>query len=241
MTLPLWAFEYPLEEDRKFPERFTNDYFTDTLPEDLFALENAIVDGDVNTVRKLLAAGVDKDAPLNSSYMTALMIACMMGNWDLIQLLVEDYEADMDGPVSRAGFRAIDYAAAQGFRFPNDHPICEYLKSKGSQHTWWGAVIAGDFKRVAEYVDNGQDVDETNPVLWNGNAMMLAQEYGNPRVAQWLATKGATVMVRNCHNIDTHEMKWSVGRGDSFYYKAQKVEKKGTGIYDHYAPERPGK
>ena len=35
--------------------------------------------------------------------MTALMIACTMGNWDLIQVLVEDFEADLDGPLSRAG------------------------------------------------------------------------------------------------------------------------------------------
>ena len=26
--------------------------------------------------------------------------------------------------------------------------------------------------------------------------------------------------VRNCHTIDTHEMKWSIGRGDAFVYKA---------------------
>ena len=27
--------------------------------------------------------------------------------------------------------------------------------------------------------------------------------------------------VRNCHTIDTHEMKWSIGRGDAFVYKAK--------------------
>merc|ERR1712094_103686 len=104
------------------------------------------------------------NAALNNNHMTALMISCMMGNWDLIQMLVEEFGADLDGPISRVGWRAIDYAAAEGFRFPNEHPIVEYLKSQGSQHTWWGAV-------------------------------------------------------RNCSNADTHEMKWSTGRGDSFYYK----------------------
>jgi len=237
MTIPAWALDYPPMEERKFPDRFTGDYFRDTLPQDLSELEGAVVDGDVQSVRKLLEAGVDKNAPLDSNLMTPLMISCMMGNWDLIKLLVEDFDADLDGPLSRAGFRAIDYAGAQGYHFPNEHPITEYLKSKGSQHTWWGAICAGDFLRVKEFVENGQDIDEVNPVLWNGNAIFLASEYGKARIAQYLITKGGTVMTRNCHNVDSHEMKWSIGRGDAFYYKVQDIEKPGMGVYDHYVPE----
>lgn len=237
MSLPSWALDYPPEEVRKYPERYSGDYFRDTLPPDLHVLENAIVDGDVFTARKCLEGGVNPNAPLDSNHMTALMIACVMGNWDLVQLLVEDFEADLDGPLSRAGLRAIDYAGYEGYRFPNEHPICEYLKSKGSQHTWWGACCAGDFARVKEYVDNGQDIDEVNPVLWNGNSVFLAQEFGQARIAQYLLSKGGTVVVRNCHNIDTHEMKWSVGRGDAFFYKAQRVERPGAGCPAAYTPE----
>ena len=238
MTLPTWALDYPPLEERKFAQRYSGDYFRDTLPPDLYELEQAVVDGDVFTVRKLLQAGVNLNAPLDSNHMTALMISCMMGNWDLIQLLVEDFEADLDGPLSRAGLRAIDYAGYEGFRFPSEHPICEYLKSKGSQHTWWGACCAGDFNRVKEYVDNGQDVDEINPVLWNGNGIFIAKEFGHNHIAQYLLTKGGTVVVRNCHTIDTHEMKWSIGRGDAFVYKSLKVERPGAGVIDNaYIPE----
>mmetsp|Transcript_74585 Transcript_74585/g.188556 ORF Transcript_74585/g.188556 Transcript_74585/m.188556 type:complete len:368 (+) Transcript_74585:1322-2425(+) len=237
MSVPSWALDYPALEERKFPERYSGDYYRDSLPQDLWEFENAVVDGDVFTVRRLLEAGVNPNEPLDANHMTALMISCFMGNWDLVQLLVEDFEADLDGPLSRSGLRAIDYAACQGYRFPNEHPITEYMKSKGSQHTWWGAVIACDFPRVKEYVENGQDLDEVNPVLWNGNAIFLAQEFGNQRIAQYLLTKGATVMVRNCHNIDVHEMKWSIGRGDAFFYKAQRVERQGAGVEEHYAPE----
>ncbi|CAJ1370762.1 unnamed protein product [Effrenium voratum] len=215
-----YGIAQPRCKERKYPQRYSGDYFRDTLPSDLYELEQAVVDGDVFTVRKLLQAGVNLNAPLDSNHMTALMIACMMGNWDLIQLLVEDFDADLDGPLSRAGLRAIDYAGYEGFRFPSEHPICEYLKSKGSQHTWWGACCAGDFNRVKEYVDNGQDVDEINPVLWNGNGVFIAKEFGHNSIAQYLLTKGATVVIRNCHTIDTHEMKWSIGRGDAFFYKA---------------------
>lgn len=238
MTLPSWALDYPVLEERKFPNRYSGDYFRDTLPPDLYELEQAVVDGDVFTVRKLLQAGVNPNSPLDSNHMTALMISSMMGNWDLVQLLVEDFEADLDGPLSRAGLRAIDYAGYEGYRFPNEHPICEYLKSKGSQHTWWGACCAGDFNRVKEYIDNGQDVDEINPVLWNGNAVFIAKEFGHNNIAQYLLTKGGTVVVRNCHTIDTHEMKWSIGRGDCFFYKACKLERPGAGVIDSaYVPE----
>merc|ERR1712032_721449 len=237
MTLPAWAFDYPPVQERKYPERFSNDYFRDTLPADLYEFESAVVDGDIFSVRKLLEAGVNVNAALDGNHMTALMIACTMGNWDLIQLLVEDFDADLDGPLSRAGMRAIDYAGFQGYRFPLEHPICEYLKSQGSQHTFWGACIAGDFKRVKEYVDNGQDVDEVNPVWWGSNGIFLAQEFGQNRIGSYLLSKGGTVVVRNCHNIDTHEMKWSVGRGDAFFYKQEKLERPKVGKLDCYIPE----
>jgi len=237
MTIPQWALDYPVEEDRKYPERYSGDYFRDTLPQDLHEFENAVVDGDIFTVRSCLEAGLNPNMPLDSNNQTALMIACTMGNWDLVQMLTEDFCADLDGPVSRSGMRAVDYAAMQGYRLPNEHPIAEYLKSRGSLHTWWGALCAGDFQRVKEYIDNGQDIDEVNPVLWNGNGIFLATEFGHRRIAQYLLSKGGTVAVRNCHTIDSHEMKWSIGRGDSFYYKAQKMERPGAGVLEHYEPE----
>lgn len=238
MSLPNWAFDYPVEEERKNPSRYSKDYHRDSLPEDLYQLESATVDGNVSEVRRLLEEGVDMNAALDNNKMTSLMIACLMGNWDIIQMLVEEFEADLDGPLSRAGFRAIDYAGHQGYKFPNRHPICEYMKSKGSQHTWWGALVAGDFKRVKEYVENGQDIDEINPVLWNGNSVFIAHEFGNPRVAQWLIAKGGCQMIRNCHNIDTHDMKWSIGRGDAFFYRQNKIERPEAGFLDRWAPEK---
>jgi ankyrin repeat protein len=237
MALPAWAFEYPAEEERKNPERYSGDYFRDTLPLDLYEFEGAVVDGDVFTVRKCLECGVNLNAALDSNHMTALMIACSMGNWDIIQMLVEDFDADLDGPLSIAGMRAIDYAAFESFRFPLEHPIVEYLKSKGSNHTWWGACIAGDYHRLAEYIENGQDVDEINPVLWNCNGIFLAQEFGQNKCASYLLTKGGTVTTRNCHNIDTLEDKWSIGRGDTFFYKSCKLDRPGAGDVDFYVPE----
>lgn len=50
-----YIFPVSLQE-RKFPQRYSGDYFRDTLPADLYELEQAVVDGDVFTVRKLLQA-----------------------------------------------------------------------------------------------------------------------------------------------------------------------------------------
>ena len=46
-----------IRQERKFPHRYSGDYFRDTLPADLYELEQAVVDGDVFTVRKLLQVG----------------------------------------------------------------------------------------------------------------------------------------------------------------------------------------
>merc|ERR1712151_50485 len=72
-----------------------------------------------------------------------------------------------------------------------------YLKSKGSQHTWWGALTAGDFKRVKEYVDNGQDVNEINPVLWNGNSTYIAHEWG---LGYLILLNTQSMVINSCTN-----------------------------------------
>ena len=37
----------------------------------------------------IVQAGVNLNAPLDSNHMTALMIACMMGNWDRPAMVVD--------------------------------------------------------------------------------------------------------------------------------------------------------
>ena len=148
------------------------------------------MDGDAHPVRKCPETGANVNAFLDLNHLAALMIAWISGDWDVSRVFVEDFDADLDGPVSRAGTRAINYAGYQGHCFPVGHPICEYLKSEGSQHAWWEAVNAQDFKRVEEYVDNGQDIDEINPVLWSANAILVAQESGTNRIASYLLSRG---------------------------------------------------
>lgn len=219
-------YEYAEREDREYPERYTGDYHTDSLPPDLWQLENAAMDGDIELVRKVVRGGADINAQLDNDQLTALMIACLAGNQEMVQVMVEELGADMDGPVSRAGLRAIDYAGREGFRFPDEHPIADYLKFKGSQHTWWGACQSGDVPRALEYLHHGQDIDEINPVLWNGNGVHLAYMSGNVRLMQLLIARGGTLQIRNCAWPATEEDLWSIGRGDAFYYKEEGLDPK---------------
>lgn len=216
---------YPSDQERPYPERFTDDIFRDSLPELEFRLEAACVKGALQAVHDLILQGADKNAPLDQEKKTPLMIACSLGWFSLVKWLVEIEGVDPDGPMSMCGFRAIDYAGKNQFRWPNeDLEIADYLKSVGSNYTWWGACFSGDIDRIEEYLENGQDINEINPVWWNFNGVECAIYAGQGKVAQFLIARGALVQVRNCHVPITEEHFYSVGRGDSFYYKEQKLE-----------------
>jgi hypothetical protein len=222
--LPKQVSDYPPLEDRKYPERFTNDYFRDCLPELEFKLEQAAVKGDCAWAHSLVEQGADRNAPLDKDGKTTLMIACELGWIDLVKQLVEVEGVDMDGPISKCGFRAIDYAGKEQFRWPNEIEIADYLKCKGSQYTWWGAAFAGDIRRLDTFIQNGQDINELNPVLWNYNAMDCAIHGGCGKAAGFLVARGAILQIRNCHVPVIDEMLWSIGRGDSFVYKELGME-----------------
>lgn len=225
LQLPDPPNDYPPPEERPFPDRFTNDIFRDSLPELEFRLEEACVKGDVQGVHDLIIQGADKNAPLDKELKTPLMIACQLGWFNLVKWLVEVEGADFDGPLSRSGLRAIDYAGKEQFRWPNeDMEIADYLRSMGSNYTWWGACFAGDIARIDEYLDNGQDINEINPVLWNYNGIDCAIYGGNGKAAQFMVARGGLIQIRNCHVPVWEEMLWSVGRSDAFMYKDWGIE-----------------
>eukprot|EP00421_Protoceratium_reticulatum_P005215 CAMPEP_0168371504 /NCGR_PEP_ID=MMETSP0228-20121227/7807_1 /TAXON_ID=133427 /ORGANISM="Protoceratium reticulatum, Strain CCCM 535 (=CCMP 1889)" /LENGTH=243 /DNA_ID=CAMNT_0008384397 /DNA_START=66 /DNA_END=797 /DNA_ORIENTATION=+ len=223
--MPAPQYDYPPMEERPFPERFTNDALRDSLPQLEFRLEEACTRGDIQEVHDLINEGADKNAPLDKDLRTPLMIACDLGWFSLVKWLVEIEDVDMDGPISRSGLRAIDYAGKAHFCWPNeDMEVADYLKAMGSNYTWWGACFAGDVKRIEEYLQNGQDINEVNPVLWNFNAVDCAIHGGCGKAAQFLVARGALIQVRNCHVPIWDEMLWSIGRGDAYMYKEWGLE-----------------
>uniref|UniRef100_A0A7S1RA30 Ankyrin repeat domain-containing protein n=1 Tax=Alexandrium catenella TaxID=2925 RepID=A0A7S1RA30_ALECA len=220
--------DYPPMEERPYPERFTNDIFRDSLPELEFRLEEACIRGDIQEIHDLINEGADKNAPLDKDLRTPLMIACSCGWFNLVKWLIEMEGVDMDGPISRCGFRAIDYAGKEQYRWPNeDMEIADYMKTLGSNYTWWGACYSGDLKRIDEYLQNGQDINEINPVLMNYNAIDCAVAGGNGKAAQFLVARGALIQIRNCHVPVWDEMLWSIGRGDAYMYKEWGIEEGG--------------
>jgi len=131
----------------------------------------------------------------------------------------------MGNLISLCGFRAIDYAAKEEHQFPkDDNDIVSYLKQCGSNHTWWGAACAGDIRRIDTYLENGQDINDINPVLRNYNAVDCAIFNGHAKAAQFLIARGGMCQIRNAHMAVKHEMLWSIGREEAFYYKSKKLE-----------------
>jgi len=152
---------------------------------------------------------------------TPLMTGVRNGNFYFVRRLVTHFGVDMDGPVNEAGFRAIDLAAKLQMFEPAGIAIYDWLKKMGSKTTWWGAAMYGDFPRIQEFLDNGQDIDEINPIEWNRNAVEMAIEQGQGKCAKWLVTKGATIMVRNCNCPMTRAEAWDIGREESYYHKEE--------------------
>lgn len=183
-------------------------------------LVNACSVGYADRIKQLYRQGVDMNAPFEDDpdHYTPLMVACRAGAYRAVLTLVNYCDVDLDGPESKQGFRAIDIAALNKYMLPNQIPIVEFLKYHGSQHTWWGAAYAGDLKRLKEFIDNGQDVDEVNHEEYNWNAVEMAHEAGMAKVAKWLIAKGGTMKIRNAEIPMTKAMMWDVGRMGSTYY-----------------------
>jgi len=175
---------------------------------------------DTDRIKELYRQGVDMNAPQedDGEHHTPLMVACRAGAYRSVQILVNYCKVDTDGPETKQGFRAIDIAAKGKYMLPGDLPIVEFLKEHGSQHTWWGAAYAGDLKRLKEFLDNGQDVDEINIEEYNRNAVEMAMEAGLNKVAKWLITKGGTVMIRNAEMPMTTAQMWDIGDKGSTYF-----------------------
>merc|ERR1711865_400549 len=75
--------------------------------------------------------------------------------------------------------------------------IVNYLKGKGLEYTWRGAVIGGDIDRINEFLENGQDIEERVGYYCEGNYQMtaveLATKYGRYYVSRYLMVLGAVI------------------------------------------------
>ena len=135
------------------------------MPESLL---DAVTAGDVDRVRKLLAAGADRNER-NGDAATALMLAAHAGNLDLVMTLI-DAGADVNATDER-GWGALMKAA-------------------------YNADLDRGFADVAQaLIDAGANVE--TPIGYGIRPLMLAAGYGETAVVETLLHAGADVLARN--------------------------------------------
>lgn len=131
-------------------------------------LLDAVSAGDVDRVRKLLAAGANCDER-NGDGATALMLAAHAGNLDLVKALI-DAGADANATDAR-GWSPLMKAA-------------------------YNADLDRGFADVAQaLIDAGANVEA--PIGYGVRPLMLAAGYGETAVVETLLRAGADVLARN--------------------------------------------
>ena len=79
--------------------------------------------------------------------------------------------------------------------------IVNFLKDKGLEYTWRGAIIGGDIDRINEFLENGQDIEERSGYFCEGNyqytAVQMANKYGRTSIARYLLLGDALIALRD--------------------------------------------
>merc|ERR1719291_1256736 len=75
--------------------------------------------------------------------------------------------------------------------------IVNYLKDKGLEYTWRGAIIGGDIDRINDFLQNGQDIEERTGYFCEGGyqltGVQMATKFGRYSIARYLMVLGAVV------------------------------------------------
>lgn len=170
------------------------DKFTKTLPDEYQQLEDACVLGQMEKVKLLIEkSGLDVDAKLDSKGRNPLIICCCTGRIEMAVWLVDEARADMD-VVDRWGYTPMDVAAIHHYCIPGKIDIAGELRKRGAKHTWFGAAWSGDYRRLKEFIDNGQDLEEKDTKN-EFTAVECAIHGGQAKTARYLLTQGAVIPV----------------------------------------------
>ncbi|CAE7706369.1 DNA-binding protein RFXANK [Symbiodinium microadriaticum] len=177
--------------------------YVDALPDVDQQLENSIVMGDLAWVKDCIKKGANVNCRLDEKGFTPLMLASEGGWANIVRYLVENTDVEMDA-VDSGGFNAADIAALNGYLSWEERgknadvaDIVNYLKDRGLEYTWRGAVIGGDIDRINEFLENGQDIEERTGYYCEGNyqytAFQMAMKFGRQNVARYLLCLGAVI------------------------------------------------
>ena len=154
-------------------------------------LAQAIVRGDLKTVKAMVDAGVELDSEIYAGD-TPLLLATCYGHVDMVRMLI-DAGADVDFPGSVGG-SALSVAAYNG-----NMDICRLLLERGADVNLRSgmdeappmicASREGHVEIARLLLASGADVNATNQ--WGETALHLSSFNGRPDVVQLLVHQGA--------------------------------------------------
>merc|ERR1712066_487133 len=147
--------------------------------------------------------GANVNCRLDEKGTTPLMLAVEGGWANIVKFLVDYTDIDL-AAVDSGNFNAADIAAMNGYmsfeeRGLNDMvaDIVNFLKDKGLEYSWGGAIIGGDIDRINEFLENGQDIEERIGYFCEGNyqltGVQMASKYGRMNISRYLMCLGAVI------------------------------------------------
>jgi len=157
---------------------------------------------DPNTVKTLIAAGVDPNQPNPVGGEPALVLAVREGSMRVFRALVDVPGIQVDAPALN-GNTALMMAA-----FKHNQPAAEALLTRGAavNRAGWTplhyAAASGDEAIARLLIKRGAKVDAVSPPASGGmTPLMMAAREGHPDMVAFLTEKGANPQLRNTEGL----------------------------------------
>jgi ankyrin repeat protein len=163
-------------------------------------LGNAAATGDLNQLKKLLAAGVDINSPNSKTGMTPLMQAAQAGKLDAMKFLLAQKpkpDVDIQDTEGRtAMFHAVDNKNSDALALLKQHKADPNIPARFHRYPIMEAAVKGDAKSVKILASGGrakENADLSKKDVNERTALMEAARYGNADTVKALLDEYADV------------------------------------------------
>lgn len=157
---------------------------------------------DPNTVKTLLAAGMNPNQPNPVGGEPALVLAVREGSMRVFRALLDVPDIQVDAPAMN-GNTALMMAA-----YKHNQPAAEALMTRGAavNRPGWTplhyAAASGDEPIARLLIKRGAKVDAVSPPASGGmTPLMMAAREGHPDMMAFLMEKGANPQLRNSEGL----------------------------------------
>jgi ankyrin repeat protein len=171
-------------------------------PAQVAAFFRAVQTDDANTVKTLIAAGVNPNQPNPVGGEPALVLAVREGSMRVFRTLVDTPDIQVDAPAMN-GNTALMMAA-----FKHNQPAAEALMTRGAavNRPGWTplhyAAASGDEAIARLLIKRGARVDAVSPPASGGmTPLMMAAREGHPDMVAFLIEKGANPQLKNSEGM----------------------------------------